>query len=600
MGFLGSKAKLTPNLDALAKQSTVFARAYANVPLTTASHATILTGTLPQFHGVNDFGVALSKDIPYLPALLRARGYHTAAFVGSIVLDPVNGMAPAFDRGFEFYDAGFHKRSGKESRHQSVQRRGREVADRAIAWLNKHSHGPFFLWVHLYDSHDPYDPPEPYKARYASLPYDGTVTYDDSAVGKLLHYLQGNGLFDGAMIAVMGDHGESLGEHGEATHGVFLYGATLHVPLVIKFPSQKTGKRVDGRVTLVDVAPTVLSQVGLRIPGEMQGRALKIAAAERPAYAESDYPNRAFGWSTLRALRSGKYLYVQAPRPELYDESADPRDEHDLAKNSGAVVRTMSAQLENLRKKTAGGGKVEKSLDPGDQQKLQSLGYVASSSAKTPVPGDTLPDPKDRIELANLLHTALFDVEDARYEQAVVKLQKILAVQPDMATAALQLGTTLVTLKRYPKAITPLRKAVDLLPESGVAHYELGIALLETKACKPAAEQFQTALTNIPTWADAHYYLGKAHACNGRNEDAINELDSALGLRPDHYGANLLRGKLLLQQADEKAAVVNLQRAVELKPSSSEARLALAEAYTKLGRDKDAQRERARAKSLKP
>ena len=453
------------------------------------------------------------------------------------MLDPVNGMAPGFDRGFEFYDAGFHKRASKESRHQSVQRRGREVADRALAWLSKHSHGPFFLWVHLYDSHDPYDPPEPYKARYASLPYDGTVTYDDSAVGKVLHYLQGNGLFGGTLIAVMGDHGESLGEHGESTHGVFLYGSTLHVPLVIKYPGQKVGKRVEGRVSLVDVAPTILNQVGIRAPGEMQGRALNKPSglAERPAYAESDYPNRAFGWSTLRALRSGKYLYVQAPRPELYDESVDRQDEHDLAKNSEAVVHTMSAHLENLRKKTAGGGAAERVMDPGDQQKLQALGYVAASGAKAPATADALPDPKDRIELANLLHAALFDVEDAKYEQAVAKLQKILAVQPDMATAALQMGTTLVTLKRYPKAVAPLRKAVALLPDSGVAHYELGVALVETKDCAKAVEQFQAALTTIPTWADAHFNLAKGYACTGKTDDAVNELDTVLGLRPDHF-----------------------------------------------------------------
>src|SRR5712672_2265552 len=186
MGFLGSKRGLTPNLDALARQSVVFTHAYSQVPLTTASHATILTGTYPQFHQVNDFGVPLSPDIPYAPDILRARGYHTAAFIGSLVLDPTARSAPGFDRGFDTFDAGFHRRRPRESRYQAIERRGGEVVAHALAWLSQHPRGPFFIWVHLYDAHDPYDPPEPYKSRYASAPYDGEIAYVDSAVGKFL------------------------------------------------------------------------------------------------------------------------------------------------------------------------------------------------------------------------------------------------------------------------------------------------------------------------------------------------------------------------------------------------------------------------------
>src|ERR1700686_5174162 len=263
MGFLGSTLGLTPNLDTLARESVVFTHAYSQVPLTAPSHATILTGTYPQFHQVNDFQVPLAQDLPYAPAILRARGYRTSAFVGAMVLDPHAGFARGFDRGFDTYDAGFHQARPGEDRYHSMERRGGEVVAHALAWLNQHPRRPFFMWLHLYDAHDPYDPPEPYKSKYAAAPYDGEIAYVDSAVGKFLNDLRTRGLYDGALIAVMADHGEALGEHGEDTHGFFLYDETIHVPLVIKLPGaasagrDSAGKKIDNRVGLVDVLPTI-------------------------------------------------------------------------------------------------------------------------------------------------------------------------------------------------------------------------------------------------------------------------------------------------------------------------------------------------------
>src|SRR6266849_367148 len=304
VGFLGSQRGLTPNLDALARQSVVFTHAY------------------PQFHQVNDFGVPLATDVPYAPDILRARGYHTAAFIGSLVLDPTARSAPGFDRGFDTFDAGFHRRHPGENRYQAIERRGGEVVAHALAWLSLHPRGPFFIWVHLYDPHDPYDPPDPYKSRYASAPYDGEIAYADSAVGKLLSQMRLRGLYDGALIAVMADHGEALGEHGEDTHGIFLYDETIHVPLLFKLPAERAaGKRIDGRVQLVDVLPTILKASRIAAPEEMQGQSLlamlkppaakpgtskePTAPLDRPAYAESDDPHRTVGWSSSRALRAG-------------------------------------------------------------------------------------------------------------------------------------------------------------------------------------------------------------------------------------------------------------------------------------------------------
>ncbi|MEO8682819.1 MAG: sulfatase, partial [Vicinamibacterales bacterium] len=304
MGFLGSTRGLTPSMDALAKTATVFASAYAQAPITTVSHATILSGTYPPFHGVDDFGAPLPAAVPYLPDLLKASGYHTAAFVGSLILDPRNGTAPGFDRGFDVYDAGFRLRRPGEDRYATVERRGDEVTRRATAWIanTKNLLGgtgrPFFVWVHLFDPHDPYEPPSDLQARFAKEPYDGEIAFTDRQVGRLVAAAGRD-----ATIVIAGDHGESLGDHGETTHGVFLYDATLRVPLIVRAPAGRgAGMRIATRVRLADIAPTILEGAGVKAPPAMQGRSLLplmrdgAKAEDLPVYAESSYPRRAFGW----------------------------------------------------------------------------------------------------------------------------------------------------------------------------------------------------------------------------------------------------------------------------------------------------------------
>src|SRR5260370_14723159 len=395
MGFLGSTRGLTPNLDAMAKEGVVFSRAYSHVPITTASHTTILTGTYPQFNHVTDFGIPLSSRLPYLPDLLHQPGYHTGAFVGSLILDPLDGTAPGFDRGFDVYDAGFHLRKHGADRYKTVERRAGDVVEHALAWLSQLENGPFFLWIHLYDAHDPYDPPEPYKTRYASEPYDGEIAYADSAVGKLLDALRKHGLYDETMIAVMADHGESLGAHGENTHGIFLYDETLHVPLLIKLAlNRSAGKRIQTRVGLVDVAPTILQESGVVVPKDVQGESLLAmlkpatagsrkapAAQDRPAYAETDYPHRPSGWSSLRALRTARDLYIQALERELYAQDTDPAATGNLATDTKPVADTLGFKLDEFRQKTSQALMDLTKPNPEQAQKLQALAYVASVSA---------------------------------------------------------------------------------------------------------------------------------------------------------------------------------------------------------------------------
>ncbi|MGA2355929.1 MAG: sulfatase-like hydrolase/transferase [Terriglobales bacterium] len=616
MGFLGSQRGLTPNLDALAKESAIFTHAYSQVPLTSASHATILTGTYPQFHQVLDFPMPLPKSVPYAPEILRAQGYRTAAFIGSLALDPTAG-APGFDRGFDIYDAGFQSKGiQNKSRYETVERRGDEVVTRALAWLDKHPKGPYFLWVHLYDAHDPYDPPEPYKSRYAAAPYDGEIAYEDSAVGKLLRQLKVLGLYDESVIAVMADHGESLGAHGEDTHGIFLYDETIHVPLLIKLPrADAAEKRIDNHVELVDVLPTVLQAVGVEIPRDVQGASLlelikptKGAEAngngadawhDRAAYAESDYPFLAYGWNALQSLRTGKYLYIEAPRRELYDQMTDTKAEHNLASTSVAVADTLSSRTEAFRERTSSKlAAPAMTVDMSTRDKLAALGYVASSNASKAGASGRGPDPKDEIETANVIRRVNTLFENGRFEEAIPILQELIAKEPGMSILYGKLGGSYMKLHEYDKAVPVLRKAVALDPSLTMAQLDLGRSLLRTDDLSGATAVFEGLVARIPNLLDAHLFLEISYARSNRVPETIKECEAVLKYLPDQYGSTLMLGQFLLRSGDSEAALAKLQKAAEIRPEAPQPHISLAGVYEKLGRPADAERERAEARSL--
>ena len=589
MGFLGSARGLTPALDALARTGTVFTRAYAQAPITTVSHATILTGTYPPIHGVDDFGAPLPASVPYLPDLLRRGGYRTAAFVGSIVLDPRSGTAPGFDRGFSTYDAGFALRNPGEDRYQTIERRGDEVAARAVRWLAARPRSgsePSFAWVHLFDPHDPYDPPADLKPRFLSAPYDGEIAAVDRAVGTLVAAAGGD-----TLVIVAADHGEALGGHGETTHGVFLYEESLHVPLVIRFPQgQAAGVRVTTRVRLADIAPTVLESIGMPVPREMHGQTLLplIAPAakrdDRPVYAESAYPRRAFGWSPLVSWRSDRFLYVKAPRRELYDLVSDPAAARNLADSRARVADGLDAELGRFLRENASGdaGAVGSPAAPRvDQEvaeRLAALGYVGGSGGSPAASGV---DPKDRIAVANMLHEAILAVEDGAFARAVPLLERVTAIEPNIPIAQLNLGIARARQRQYARAVAPLRRAVEMQPAGMRGHYELGIAFYETGDLQGAARELGIVAARMPEWADARYSLGSVYARIDRVPEAVVELRAALALEPRHFRANLLLGRILTLRGDAAAAIPYLKAAVDLRPSSTEAKQFLAEALKK-------------------
>lgn len=603
MGFLGSKPGLTPHLDALATQSVVFEHAYSQAPITPVSHATILTGTYPQYHGIRNFGDRLPPSVPFLPDILHAQGYHTGAFVGSIILDPKNGFASGFERGFDVYNAGFHRQKTGERREASMQRRGEVTLGHVLEWLGQAQGKPFFLWFHLWDAHDPYNPPEPFRSRFPNAPYNGCIAYVDDTVGKLLDYLRNQGLYDNTLVVVAADHGESLGDHGELTHSIFLYDATIHVPLLIKLPGKRfADKRVNATASLVDLAPTLLEALGQTPPPAMQGHSLlpligNAHPENHPSFATGDHSERSFGWSALTSLRIGNQLYVRAPSPELYDLASDPGEKVNLYPAKRVAAVRLAIQLDNFVKRISAGAPqaLQDNLDEKGREKLSALGYMASGKAGP----HTSIDPKDRIDVANDMHDASLAIEEGKEATVIPLLLRVVAKDPQIQSAQYYLGIAYSRKGDFAKAIPPLRKAVELRPDALMAQYELAICLYETGDLNNAAAHFEILVENRPDWSDARYSLASIYARTGRPQDAAKNLLEVLQGEPDHYRANLLLGRMLFLNGTFDEALPYLEKAVAVQTDSGEAHAFLADEYEKLGRAADAAREQAEAQRLR-
>jgi len=619
MGFLGSQRGLTPNLDVLAKDSVVFTRAYSQAPLTPVSHSTIFTGTFPQYHHVVNFSLPLPTDLPYMPAILKEHGYSTGAFVGSIALDPTWEVA-GFERGYDTYDAGFSwQKFTPATRYQTMERRAGDVVDHALSYLDKPRQGPFFIWVHVYDPHSPYDPPEPYKTRYAKALYDGEIAYVDSALGKFFEQLKAKGLYDNTEIFLTADHGESLGEHGEEEHGVFLYDETIHVPLVIKLRNgESAGKRIEDRVELADILSTVLGTADITVPDQVQGQSLLgflepgtaagDAAAKlwqnRGAYSQSDYEHLTFAWSALESLRSGKYLFVQAPRRELYDEDVDPTDQHNVAPASPAITDTLSAKTKAFQKATTNTKEIPKQkLDEGKIRTLAMLGYVAKQPDSTnAAPGLEGADPKDKIEIANTVsrinNLLQNNAAKDRCDAAMPEIKKALVTITDISLLHYFLGGCYLEKANFPDAITEMRKAVKIDPGFSSAEVMLGRALVATGQDDEALVAFEHVVKNEPSLIDAHIFLISLYFKADRPQDEIRECHAVLKMIPQNFGANFFLGWALSETGDFQGAVAPLQKAIAGEPYRLRPHQLLADVYEKLGRIEDAKRERDEADRL--
>ena len=594
----------TPALDELARHGIRFAQAFTPSPITNSSHASILTGLLPSSHGVTDFARPLASESPTWAEFLKKRGYQTAAFIGAVILDS-KALAPGLDRGFDFYD-NFPEHSQTKSRWGRVERRGTEVVRRAEAWQDAHPRGPHFVWVHLYDPHDPYEPPAPYSTRYKDRLYDGEIAFADSALASFVGHLKQRGWYDNSLIIVVGDHGEGLGEHHEQTHGIFLYDSTLHVPLILKLPGKSAGSVIQSQVRTTDILPTVLDLLGIPTPQTLDGQSLKPyisgeKSVSRTLFGETDYPLH-FGWAPLRAVRAEGFKFVEAPRPELYDLNTDPGE----LKNTYAP---WDATVQKLRKILA----VERAQEPpmapsvgtvgvGTLDELRALGYLgpADSGSSTNVPEPSLlPDPKDKIEQQNLLHLAMMASEDGRYSDAQADLEKVLALDPSSQTALMQLGEVELHAGQYAKATEYLKRARALRPEDPTAAFYEGKALVKAGNLTGARDALQDSVRLAPRQsADARVLLGQVFLELKDVKAAEDQFEAVLLLQPERVDAQIGIARTQLANQEFAEALRQLAPLSKSQPRNADVFTLLAKAYSGLGRKLEARQAESRANVL--
>jgi arylsulfatase A-like enzyme/Flp pilus assembly protein TadD len=602
LGSYGDRGASTPALDRLAREGVRFAEAQTAAPLTLPAHATLLSGLLPLHHGVHANGLgAFPTDRPTLATELGAAGYASAAFVGAFVLDRRFGLG----RGFDSYDDEIPH--GPEGPSLEAERPGAAVVDRALAWLGKERAAPFFAWVHLYDAHFPYAPPEPYRSRFAAAPYEGEVASVDAQVGRLLDFLASTGRDRDTVVVVAADHGEGLGEHGERAHGLLLYESTLRVPLLLRAPGVlPAGGVVRQPVGLVDVAPTVLDLLGAPVPGGLDGRdlaaALRAGKEPEPAalYAETEYP-ATFGWTALHALRLGNSKLVRGVESELYDLAADPAETRDLAPlrvaETAALERPLVAWLRSAPPAAA--------LAPPDEEtraRLSSLGYLAAPPASPSAPID----PRLKLAAFAAFEEAEWDRAAGRVEAALGKLRRAVAADrgnpvfrgalaqaeraagqaeaaleeyrtairlaPRDARLWLDLGTALHERGALGEAEAAAGEAARLDPRSGDAEILLGICAAERGDHQAARGHFERATQLEPRSATAWNDLGNAWRALGRGGEAAAAYTEAAALAPRWADPLNGLGVVEIESGRAAQAVAYFERALELEPQFTEAR----------------------------
>ena len=579
LGCYGNRGLPTPNLDRLAAEGTMAPDAVVDVPLTRPSHFSLLSGLLPTQHGIRD-NVAPGRgpETPLLAEVLQTAGFRTAAFVSSIVLASHTGL----DRGFDTYSDEFERKAGELYFESKFQKRGDETVEEAVSWLESNAQGPearLFAWIHLYDPHKPYDPPEPYASRYAERPYEGEVAWTDELVGRIDAALTRLELRDQTLLTVTADHGEALGEHREMTHGFFIYQSTLAVPLLFRGPGVVPGGRIPVTVRTIDLLPTFLELVGVPPPAGATFPGQSLAAAlqgqEPPpapvTYAETLEPRLHYGWSDLRSVREGQWKYIQAPRPELYDLENDPGERRNLAEVEPSRVKVLQASLERIlaAEPTARGpGSPEASLPLDLREKLGALGYVGGPGAARA--GDPGADPKDKIDdfkiASDLIARGLVRLHEEDFAGSVELFRDLLGRGVRSFELHFYLARSLLALKRHREAAAQFEQAVGFDPGYPAVWEGLADCRVALGDLRSAVEAIRSAQEASPRDARLRRREARLWRRLGEREKARRAYESALPLAPDDALLRVHYGELLRDMGEVEEAIRLLREAVELDP----------------------------------
>lgn len=606
VGAFGGPSDLTPNLDRLARDSIRFTQAYASAPLTLPSHTSILTAVSPPVHGVRTNGLfRLGPSLPTLATVLHDAGYRTGAFVGAFVLDARFGL----NRGFDVYDDRYGESHAADT--EGAERRAEEVIKPALAWIDTQHptpgtrHGPpFFAWVHLYDPHEPYRAPEPYASRHQ--PYDAEVAYTDATIGRFLDDLGARGLLDHTLVVVSADHGESLGEHGERTHGVFTYDVTMRVPWFIRvpldaagarwrWPARDRGRAFDGLARLIDLAPTTLDLVGVTAPATFEGRSLLPAVNDRAdppssAYIEAMDANLTRNWAPLTGVVSGGFKLIDVPIPELYDLRDDPHETSNVFARDGERARVLGSLLKGVTAEFASRarGAEKTSLNTEARQRLQALGYVGTSAEPTERSYTETDDPKTLIGPANALNEALAAFNQGDRARGMERARAIMQAHPSFPTAFGVLASMEWQTGDRRAAIATLESIV----RRGIADQSVMVVLAgylqENGEFEKAAGLLNAVIAAHPDYAEAYNSLAVVYSRMGRHADARSALAKVLELDPTSARAYENLGVDDFRAGDLGAAETHLRHALELDPALAGARNALAAVYMRERRTSDA------------
>lgn len=594
LGAYGYGKISTPAIDSLAKSGVLFERAVAAAPLTLPSHTSLFTGTYPIFHGVRDNGdFVVPPELTTMAELFAARGFRTGAFVGAFVLDSRWGLK----KGFQKYADDFDLHQENLVSIGDIRRPGNEVVDRALAWLTEKQGTPFFAWVHLYDPHSPYDPPEPFKSEYADDPYVAEIAYADSQIGRLLAELDRSGERDRTLIVFAGDHGESLGEHEERGHGFFAYQQTVRVPLIVELPGKKSaGARRPETVSLVDVLPTVSALAELPVPAEAQGRSFlplllgeKSNWAERPVYSETFYANLHYGWSPLTSIQERRYHFIDSSDPELYDLETDPAETSNVLPAHPERLRAVRERLAAL---SATLGKNAKSAghksDAETVAKLASLGYLSGSLAKETGERSTLPSPRHKIATYNRLTTAREAAANEHWEEAERILVAVTKSDPEVIDAYSILGGIRAKQGRLAEAIPSYQEAMRRRPDDPVLVVAYATTLWKAGRAPEAEKVLRDGLIAVPRDPRLFYLLGTVEAAQGRTDDAIASYKKTLEINPQSAPAHSELASLYSARGDAAAAQEQAALALAIDPKIEGAHGIRAEALARAGKTEEA------------
>jgi len=591
IGCYGYQNVETPNLDKLAKNGVLFKNAIAQAPLTLPSHSSIFTGTYPFYHGVRDNGgFYLEENNITLAEILKEHGWATSAFIGAFVLDSRWGL----DQGIDFYFDNFDFSKYKQISLDSVQRQGGEVIAAFFNWFETNYKKKFFTWIHLYDPHTPYDPPEPYKSKYSLSTwglYDGEIAYVDSLIGKVLNKLREKNVSENTMIVLVGDHGECLGEHQENTHGFFIYDAAIHVPLIIHFPSSKLGgKQHTSQVETIDIVPTLLQILDLPAPNAVQGKSLiplifgKAKEKQRLAYSETYFPHYRYGWSELKCLRSSHFKYILAPRPELYDITHDPKELENIYQNNKKIAKKFEQELHDLLKDLSIAGIEEKKpqkLDEEAAEKLIALGYIGGFTSQSKIgKADNLSDPKDKIRLFNKIKIAEGFSVKGKLNQALEKMNEVITEDPQIMEARQVRAQIFLRMNKIEKAIEDCKEALKIDPDYEAAIFSLAHAYKRQKKYEDAIAGYERLIQIDSRDHKPYVNLGEIYLEIDDPDKAIHFLQKSIEIEPERSAiAHNLLGEAFIKVKLFDQAELEFGKALEIRPKITDAHYNLAIIY---------------------